>query len=539
MGRAATQKIQTPADWIESFFLVNDPRDPVTGETLPPGPMLLAPHQRRIINEALSKDEKGNFKYTTIVYSAPKKSGKSAITSAVMLYMAHHNANAYIACVANDGKQSADRLYAPIVTNCRLHRQSGGIFKNVEPHLTDVTLQNFTKIEAIPCDAAGEAGSQPLASFFSELWAFTSENKRRVFTELSVPPTLYGRAIRWIETYAGFSGESELLEQLYDVGYTRGEPHPDFLDLVGENGPVVKTNAAAKMFVYWDTEARMVWQTPDFYQSESLIYPPAEFERVHHNRWVSPLNSFIEESWWANCHDETLASLKDGDRTPVVVGIDMSVSRDCAALVAVSRDPFHPDIKIAVRGVRIFSPNRNGGIIDQEMLIRPVMEDWAKRWNVICWVYDPHEMAKLAQDMVRAGMGWFRPFGQQTPRSIADKQLHDMILHREIAWNHRTTEGDIGTKGSPGENLYKHITQAGAKTDKDSYRLEKLANSVHIDGAVALSQAAFIAMSLSITNLENDQESLIKQLQYHKISVEEFTRRMRELHPQRETLYGN
>src|SRR5690606_35376909 len=38
-----------------------------------------------------------------------------------------------------------------------------------------------TRIEAIPCDAAGEAGSQPLLSVWSELWAFNSDAKRRLW----------------------------------------------------------------------------------------------------------------------------------------------------------------------------------------------------------------------------------------------------------------------------------------------------------------------------------------------------------------------
>lgn len=199
----ATKQTETPSQWLETNFYVPDPRDPVTGLELPNGPIRLADHQRRIIDEALSKNEDGRLKYSTVVYSAPKKSGKSALTSGVMLYFAHHNPNSYVACIANDGKQSTDRLYAPIYTNFRLHKQLGGIFSGVSPNRNEVILDNFTKIEPIPCDAAGEAGSQPILTCWSELWGFETETKRRVWTELTIPPTLYGRALRWVETYAG------------------------------------------------------------------------------------------------------------------------------------------------------------------------------------------------------------------------------------------------------------------------------------------------------------------------------------------------
>ena len=830
--------------------------------------MRLSEHQKKIIDEALSKKENGDFKYSTVIYSAPKKSGKSAITSAVILYMAYHNPNSFLACIANDGKQSADRLYLPIYTCFRLHRELGGIFSEVKPKLESVILPNYAKIEAVTVDAAGEAGSQPLMVAFcfdeeteiltkegwkrydqyslddefvtlneegyleyqrpshiniteyngpmhllesrryslcvtpnhrlygkfngkltkfekrtveetrqlssyhlrvetrgilqkeenvpeyviipatkrrpeykipiklylkllgwylsegcthkgdtimlaqsqkseyfqeiwdlvtemgytphvwkgtdaivfydtrlakhfkqfglahekfipkwikelpkeyldimldtywkgdgykagpaylkggsliyatnspqlrddlmelavlqgsyvsvttyqdkrwglplytvnvkkridgersvgatkkkwktipysgtihcptvpngvvivrrhgkvhaqgqSELWGFDTESKKRMFSELTLPPTLYGKAIRWIETYAGYKGKSELLEQIYETGYINGMPHPDF-DLVGRDGPVVKYNPAASMFVYWDTEPRMIWQSKEYYVQEAAILSPSEFRRIHRNEWVSAMNSFIESSWWDACEDNAIPLLKDGSDTPVVVGIDMAVTGDCAALVAVTRHPFLPDTNIAVRAVRIFNPAHSSGIIDQEKLIRPVLEEWFNRYNVICWVYDPHEMAKLAQDMARAGLGWFKPFGQQNPRTIADKLLYDMIVTKHIAWNRHTTQGDVGYRGDSQETLYRHMTQAGAKVFGSTYRLEKLSNRTHIDGAVALSQATFQCMKLIIGNSEFDEKHLIRKLQYGLMSVDEFSEQMRQSHPE-------
>ena len=80
--------------------------------------------------------------------------------------------------MANDGKQSTDRLYGPIYTNFRLHQQYGGIFSKVKANKDEVILPNYTKLEAVPCDAAGEAGSQPIGVFFSELWGYETEKKR-------------------------------------------------------------------------------------------------------------------------------------------------------------------------------------------------------------------------------------------------------------------------------------------------------------------------------------------------------------------------
>jgi hypothetical protein len=264
--KARVEKItEKPSEWIERYFYVPDPRDPVTGEFLSPGPIRLSDHQKRIIDEALSKDEHGKFKYSTVIYSAPKKSGKSAIASAVTLYVAYSRPYSFVYCLANDGKQSADRIYEPIHRCMRLHKTMNGPFYNENPNKTDITLSNHTRIEAIPCDAAGEAGSQPLLSVWSELWAFNSDAKRRLWTELSIPPTLHGYAMRWVESYAGEKGKAELLEQLYNVAVKKGTPHPDFEDLKSKGEPVVWVNESARLFCYWDHEPRMPWQTSEYY----------------------------------------------------------------------------------------------------------------------------------------------------------------------------------------------------------------------------------------------------------------------------------
>lgn len=532
MQQAVDTAEEAPSEWIQKHFYVPDPRNPKTGKLLPTaGPIMLAPHQCAIINEALSKRENGELKYTTIVYSAPKKSGKSAITSAVIKYMAHHNANSFLACLANDGKQANDRLYGPIYTSYRLHRQLGGRFKDEKPNLGSVVLSNNTKIEAVPVDAAGEAGSQPLMTAWSELWGYETPNKRKMWTEMTVPPTLHGKAIRWVESYAGYSGVSELLEQIYQTGFMEGDFHPDFLHLQGRDGPVVRVNERARMFVYWDTEHRMPWQTKDYYRQEAEILPSTEFDRIHNNLWVSPLDSFIREEWWNRCENKELPVLRS-DTTPVVVGIDMAETGDCAALVAVSRDPFEPDTKVAVRAVKIFNPSKLGGIIDQEEDVRPVIEEWARKWNVVCWVYDPREMSKLAQDLTRDGLGWFRKFGQTNPRAVADKALYDMIVSKQLSWNSDTTLGDIGAIGDGNrDTLYRHITLAGANTANESRRLIKLSNNIKIDAAVALSQATKIAMELAISNDEMNVDKLIKQFQRREISEEEFTDRVRKANP--------
>lgn len=517
------QITDSPADWIEKYFYVPDPKDPITGDKLAPGPLRLASHQKRIINEALSRLPNGKLKYSIVIYSAPKKSGKSALASAVTAYFAHNTPDSHIYCLANDGKQSADRIYEPIYTSYRLHRETKGPFKDIKPRETEVELPNHTTIEAIPCDAAGEAGSQPLLTTWSELWGFNTESKRRLWTELTTPPTLEGYAMRWVESYAGFTGISELLEQLYNTGVKQGTPHPDFMDLLDEDGkPVVFVNEAAGMFCYWDTVPRMVWQSQGYYRREALLHTQSEFLRIHRNQWVSPISAFIQPEHWHSIKKK-IGPLSE-KFTQVVLGVDGAISNDSAAIVGVTRDPDDPET-VAIRFCYIFTPQQGGGTIKIAQTLEPKIRELCTKFNVVCVAYDAYQLEDMAQRFRKEGLAWMYNFSQQTGRAIADKAFYDRILNRRVFWDE---DGDnLALRGTL-PTLSQHVLQAGTKSDNGKLRLVKLADSTKIDAAVAASMAIERCMTLNITNKEHDENELLKRLTRGQITDAQFTEFLRK-----------
>lgn len=525
----AQKKAELPSDWLEQHFYIPKPRDPDTGDAYTPGPIRFKDHQRRIINEALSRLPSGLFRYSTIVYSAPKKSGKSALSSGVALWLAQEYDYSRVYCLANDGKQSNDRLFGPIYNCLKLHQRLGGILKDVRPNLTETMLPNLGKIESIPCDAAGEAGAEPTGTFWSELWGFDTEAKRRLWSEMTIPPTEYGHAIRWVESYAGFQGQSDLLWQIYEEAVIRGVPHPDFLDLSSEGKPVVYVNEGAGLFCYWDHEPRMPWQSPEYYAREARLLHPTEFERIHRNHWVSAIGSFVQGEWWQGCGDTKIKPLEN-PKVPVVVAVDAATENDCAAIIAVTRNAGKPETDVDIRACKIFRPAGNRStIILSDTIGRTIME-WGMRWNIVCIAYDAFQMEKLVQDYRRGqvnvdpdkviGMSpeelhdylmpikaaiqrWYYKFSQNSQRAVADKQLYDMIVNQQIHWNPDDRDWDIGERGDV-ETLTKHIKQAGATKGKGQYRIVKLSNTMKIDGVVALAMAAHRCLTLNITNNENN-----------------------------------
>jgi hypothetical protein len=313
-------------------------------------------------------------------------------------------------------------------------------------------------------------------------------------------------------------------------------------------------NEGSGIFCYWDHDQRMIWQkqSTEFDQMEARVHSPDEYQRIYHNRWVSSIGAFIAPEWWDACQDTTLPPLQDS-RTPVVVGIDAAETNDCAAIVAVTRDPNRPETDIAIRGCKIFRPIPGKTVVILEDTIGKTLRHWAMDlgWNIVCVPYDAFQMAKMVQDYRRgqvtldpneikdmspeevqaylkkiqkAIQRWYFRFSQQANRAIADKQLYDMVVNRQIHWNPNDLDSDIAPRGND-ETLTKHMKQAGAANDKGQYRIKKLSNDLKIDASVALSMATERCLSLILDNRENSDNSIEELWQKRLISYDEYIAR--------------
>lgn len=451
-----------PVWWMEHNFYIEDSRDPKTGKELGAGLIKLHPVQKRILRAALTKVD-GLFPYTTIVYSTSKKSGKTRVAAGVAAWFASTQAPYNeIYCLANDGKQSADRILSAVKKSVDLSRQAKALELGSESEMVTwkyvreaARLPNGTIVEAIPCDPSGQAGSNPGMTVWSEMWGYQHTHKERLWTEMTIPPTRFGKAIRWVESYAGYVDESITLYDLYVLGVEQGIRHPAFPDIP------VYVNPAAQLFCYWDEgwEAhRMPWQTNEYYMQESKILSVQEFARIHLNRWITSTEKAIPIEWWDACK-QTLPPLDA--RTPIVVAVDASVSGDCSACVAVSR---HPDPKraveeVAIRAVRTWTPPK-GGKLDYDKTINATLEEWMAAYDVVEITYDEYQLHHLMNQWRKRQEVKIEEFGQRTPRSKADKQFRDMVAAKKIAHDGNATLRD-------------HVNNAQAKLTGEQYRFVK------------------------------------------------------------------
>ena len=455
---------QDVIDWITSQFHI-----PETN-----GPMPLADYQRAALIEALRRDTDGTFVYDLVLWGDIKKSIKSCIAAAVILFQALHTLYFSAKVVANDQKQADSRVFGFITRAIDLNPAiaAQATYKN---HLVTIPAIHST-IEAIPVDPKGEAGGNDDLIEWTELHAATSKAAIDLWTEMTLSPTKYGYSQRWCDTYAGHSGEAPILEPLYDKIVKNGKR----LDL---GVPGLDVFANKRQFALWNKTPRLPWQTPAYYASEADTLLPNEFDRVHKNEWTSSMSVFIPGEWWTACRGDIPPF---GKYREIVIGIDAAVSGDCFGIVGLSRS----GDKVELRYARKWTPPPGGKITysnveDPDDVTYPEGElrRLAREYNVIAFGYDPYQLHHLCTSLENDNVGYFRAFSQGADRLKADKQLYDVIRDRRFVHD-----------GSP--DLTEHIQNANAKTEGDKLRIVKRSDSLKIDLAVCASMATDLAYEL-------------------------------------------
>jgi len=453
-----------PVEWIQKFFYVPELR----------GPLILMDYHQKVIREALYRDPiTERFNYSTIVWSDIKKSIKSTIAAAVALYTAYHTEWGQIILVANDLDQADSRVGFYIRRAIELHPR---MKEECRIRGYSILLPNKAQILSVPIDPSGEAGSNADMVVFSELWGAHQDAQRRMWTEMTLPPAKFGKSFRWIETYAGYSGESLLLEQLYDNGVRQGKRIWDDLELYRNN----------RMLVLWNTTPRCPWQSSEYYESEASILDPSEFSRIHQNQWISPHEAFIPAVWW-DAIRENLPPL--GEREPMVIALDAATTGDSFGLVGVTRHPQRfgdPSIRIVKKWTPVGGKINFLGTTEDpgpELFVR----DLCKKFNVVQVSFDPYQLYDMSERLKRDGVSWCEPFNQGGDRLTADKQFYDVVVQKRLSH-----DGN--------QDLREHVLNADREADTSSRKLRIVKRSalLKVDLAVAASMAIHRCLDLNL-----------------------------------------
>lgn len=437
---------------------------PETGQ-----PLILHPEQAAVLRAMSHKSDGENYDYSMWLYSAPKKSGKTTVAAGVALWQAIQVPDGQVYIIGNDLKQADNRMMEAIryaITHNPRFKNRARIVRNT------IFLDNGTKLESIPVDPKGEAGMNPTGLFWTEAWGAMGNKPELLWSEAVLSPTRAGKSFKFVESYAGFEGESLILERLYKSIIKGGALHPTIPELY------TKGNSIG----YWCTRRYMSWQqdNPEYYAQEAQDKTPQEFARVHGNEWSSSSEAFIPIQWWDACKVDTMPP---AERRGVIIGVDAAVDGDCFAVVIVSATNGRPQ----VRYCQTWIPPKGGKIDisgDSPDSVENTLKRLFKAYNVVEVAYDPYQMESTAQRLGQ--LVFWKAFTQGAPRLVADKRLYDMIRDRQI--EHAGEYSD----------LRQHLVNADRKPEEDKLRIIKRNQESKIDAAVALSMAVDRVMHYSL-----------------------------------------
>jgi phage terminase large subunit-like protein len=456
--------VKDVVDWAESSWIVPETKQPI----------VLRAWQKAALHAMFPPDGSPS-PWETFLISTVKKAGKTTLDAIATLYAAlSFPAPETAYCVANDLAQAQERVFDLIAKQVRAQ----GLVARGEATVSADTItfpETGTRIVALPADFAGAAGAIFGITSWTELWAFRYEDHSRLWEELT--PVPHRRSLRIVDSYAGFTGDSPILEPMWQraLAGTRLDGRLP-----------IYANGRLWAFIDQGEEAQeRAWRgDPDgaasYYAEQAASLRPGTYARLHLNQWQSGEEAFITAEDWDACIDPSWRPLgPDEDTEPPLrlsVGVDAATKHDCAAVVAVA----HDGDKVRLVQHRIWSP-RFGKSLDLEQTVERYLRHLRKHYRLGTISYDPFQMAAIAGRLSGEGLRM-----QELPQTsgnltAAAQNLYELIQGRTLALY-------------ADKELRKHALNAVALETARGWRLAKEKSSSKIDGLAALSFACLDAI---------------------------------------------
>lgn len=414
---------------------------------------------------------------STLGISNVKKTGKTFLNAIVLAWRWLALPGQHFAA-GNDLDQSQARQFQEIAD---MVKRNPFLYENVKISKMELEFKlTGSKLTALAADAAGNAGANHLTVSHTEAWGILYEAGIRSWEELTPPPgESYGLpALRVVDSYAGFSGESNTWHKLVD----RGLAGPR----ISEDWPVYKTGGLM-LFHAEGSEAQEKCfrgkpaQRIDYYAEQAETMRPNAFSRMHLNQRTSGESAFVTTEQWEACFSLDVHPLQPGEKVDLYLGADASQKHDYTALIGTEKK----DGKTAVRFVKIWKPKKlafgkNAAVDLEETIGKEVLQmHQARQVRAVC--YDPWQLATVAKQWEKAGIKCIE-MPQTNQRIESDTALFNAIVSGSIE-HYKNSDLDEAVR-----NAIIIETPRGMRIAKEK-------SSKKIDALIALSMSHHAAIS--------------------------------------------
>jgi len=433
----------------------------------------LRPWQRELVRHVYARDADGGLKFRTALIGMPRKSGKSALSSAAFgLYslIAEGIEGGEVYSVA------AEKEQARIVFGEAKRMVETSELSDLVTLYKDAIFVNSTKsvYRVVSAEAYSKEGLNPSRVIMDELHA---HKDRTLFDVFSLAMGNRGKLGQLVAiTTAGqktdMTGQDSIAYNLYQYGkrVSTGEIQDE------------------SFFMAWweaqpeaDHRLESTWQAAnpgfddlvakDDFASAVLRTPEPEFRTKRLNQWVSSLNAWLPTGKWEQLDSEIEL---DPDQ-PVIVGFDGSFNGDCTALayVTVPKDDELPHVGL----IRVWEKQPED--TDDWRVSTSEVED-----EIIQFCQN-HNVKEIACDPFR----WQRTMEAMQDRGLPIVEYPSSSPSRMVQASSKfytaVTEGNLTHDGNP--TLARHLTNAVIKIDRLGPRIvkEHRGSPRKIDAAVA------------------------------------------------------
>lgn len=438
-----------PIGFIESEFYVIETREPI----------ILLDFEIELLTDLFLRKVKPNL----AVIGQPKKTGKSTYCAAVALWFLCCKPFAEVYLLASDVQQTAlvcyDKLVKSIRMNPRLQKPCKIMSGKGRIEYGDSSVQILAPNTSL-------AGINPSLIIAEELWAWTTQEHKRSWDELTNVPTREDN-LNLVTSYAGYTeDEDSILFELYDSGVKQADGRED--------------KDPRFLFRWFGIELydKVPWVKPTYLPQQKRRLRENSFRRLHENQWASGLEVFIDASVLDVC---TNLDYKRGQdfKGRVAAGIDIGTKHDTSGIVLVGEID---DTTLGVIDHSIFIPSGNQ-TLDLEKTVEITMEFYSKRYDLAQTYYDPFQFVRSAKTLQDKGL-----MMTEYPQTV-----DNLVKMAE------TLQGLLKTAGLmlyENAELRQHLLSAKVKEHTRGWRLVKGRQTKKIDLAIALAMACQAATEI-------------------------------------------
>lgn len=371
---------------------------------------------------------------TTVGASTVKKTGKTTFNAVLTAWRWLALPGVHYAC-ANDLDQSRGRHFSMIKDMVRMNQ-----FLSQHVKISRYELEfmpTHSTLVALPIDPKGVAGANFSTVSHTEVWGVIDRDAVRNFEELTPPPgARFGfPALRVLDSYAGYMGESQIWHDLVDRttkdGRELGGDWPIFLD--GRTLLFHMEGLAAQAACFRGTEA----EAEAYYDDQIRTLRTNAFRRLHLNERTASESALCTDDEWAAVLDPEHMPLGPNKVIPIRVGLDIATAAkgDDAAVIGV----YSEGSRVLIAFHRVWKGSRRSRLRLGESIL-PYLIDKKRTHSLTSVSFDPYQGLRVAEELEAKGIRMV-PIKQTLPElGPRGQAMSDLIATRNlVVYEHKDT----------------------------------------------------------------------------------------------------